>query len=89
MARGSGLVTIAVDPHKRLNAVEVIDAASVVLARQEFEHSTVGFRELMSFARRWRHRQWAVEGATGVGKNLAHRALPVRHRCLTTSRSCR
>lgn len=75
MARGSGLVTIAVDPHKRLNAVEVIDAASVVLARQEFEHSTVGFRELMSFARRWRHRQWAVEGATGVGKNLAQRLV--------------
>jgi len=32
MARGPGLVTIAVDPHKRLNVVEVIDGASTVLA---------------------------------------------------------
>lgn len=77
MARGAGLVTIAVDPHKRLNAVEVIDAGSVVLARQEFVHSTAGFKELMGFARRWRVRQWAVEGATGVGKNLAQRLVAV------------
>ena len=75
MARGPGLVTIAVDPHKRVNAVEVIDTASVVLAREQFEHSTTGFRELMSFARKWRRRQWAIEGATGVGKNLAQRLV--------------
>ena len=53
MARGPGLVTIAVDPHKRINVVEVIDAASTVLACQ----------------------QWAIEGATGVGKNLAQRLV--------------
>ena len=77
MARGPGLVTIAVDPHKRLNVVEVIDAASTVLATQQFEHSTAGFKELMSFARGWRRRQWAIEGATGVGKNLAQRLVAV------------
>jgi transposase len=69
------LVTIAVDPHKRLNVVEVVDAASVVLACQQFEHSTAGFKELMRFARAWRRRQWAIEGATGVGKNLAQRLV--------------
>jgi len=75
MARGPGLVTIAVDPHKRLNVVEVIDAASTVLATQQFEHSTAGFKELMRFARAWRRRQWAIEGARGVGKNLAQRLV--------------
>lgn len=75
MARGPGLVTIAVDPHKRLNVVEVIDAASTVLACQQFEYSTAGFKELMRFARAWRRRQWAIEGATGVGKNLAQRLV--------------
>ena len=35
MARGPGLVTIAVDPHKRLKVVEVVDGASTVLARQQ------------------------------------------------------
>ena len=68
-----GLVTIAVDPHKRLNAVEVVDSGAVVLDQRVFEHSTGGFKELMGFARGWRRRQWAVEGATGVGKHLAQR----------------
>ncbi len=65
------VVKIAVDPHKRINAVVVVDAAGTVLARGTFAQSTAGFAELMALARRWRHRQWAVEGATGVGKNLA------------------
>jgi len=75
MARGPGLVTIAVDPHKRLNVVEVVDGASTVLATEQFEHSTAGFKELMRFARGWRRRQWAIEGARGVGKNLAQRLV--------------
>ena len=45
-----GLVTIAVDPPKRLNAVEVVDAYAVVLGQKVFEHSTGGFKELMGFA---------------------------------------
>jgi transposase len=73
MAGRTGLVTIAVDPHKRLNAVEVVDVRGVVLGQRVFEHSTVGFRQLMGFARGWRRRQWAIEGATGVGKHLAQR----------------
>jgi transposase len=70
-----GLVTIGVDPHKRLNAIEVVDANGTVLAQRVFEHSTAGFKELTGFARSWRSRQWAVEGANGVGKNLAQRLV--------------
>ena len=73
MAGKAGLVTIAVDPHKRLNAVEVVDERGAILAQQVFEHSTAGFRALTGFARSWPSRQWAVEGASGVGKNLAQR----------------
>jgi len=69
------VVKIGVDPHKRINAVVVVDGAASVLARGTFEQSTAGFTELMVFARRWRRRQWAVEGATGVGKNLAQRLV--------------
>ena len=75
MAGRAGLVTIAVDPHKRLNAVEVVDERGTVLAQQVFEHSTAGFKELTGFARSWRSRRWAVEGANGVGKNLAQRLV--------------
>jgi hypothetical protein len=73
----TGLVTIAVDPHKRLNAVEVMDARGRVVGQQVFTHSSAGFKEVMTFARSWRTRRWAVEGATGVGKNLA---APGHHR---------
>jgi hypothetical protein len=69
------VVKIAVDPHKRINAVVVVDATGTVLGRGTFAQSTTGFGELMGFARRWRRRAWAVEGATEVGKNLAQRLV--------------
>jgi len=46
-ARTSSTVVIGVDPHKRLNAVVVLDEAEIVLARETFPHSTEGFRLLM------------------------------------------
>jgi hypothetical protein len=41
-------VVIGVDPHKRLNAVVVIDVKGKVLARRQFPNSAEGFRELRS-----------------------------------------
>ena len=72
---GQTVVKIAVDPHKRINAVVAVDATGSVLARGTFAHSTSGFADLMGFARRWPRREWAIEGATGVGKNLAQRLV--------------
>ena len=72
---GQAVVKIAVDPHKRINAVVAVDATGMVLARGTFAQSTTGFTELMGFARRWPRREWAIEGATGVGKNLAQRLV--------------
>ena len=69
------LVKIAVDPHKRINAVVVVDVTGSVLGRSTFAQSTTGFADLMDFARRWPRREWAIEGATGVGKNLAQRLV--------------
>jgi transposase len=69
------VVKIAVDPHKRINAGVAVDATGKVLARGTFAHSTTGFADLMGFARRWPRREWAIEGATGVGKNLAQRLV--------------
>lgn len=75
MAGRVARVLIAVDPHKRINAVVVLDEAGRVLARQTFANTSAGYRELLSFARRWRHREWAVEGAGGTGKHLAQRLV--------------
>ena len=68
-------VVIGVDPHKRINAVVVLNPKGKVLARQQFDNSAGGFRELKSFWRQWRPRTWAIEGCNGVGKYLAQRLV--------------
>jgi hypothetical protein len=78
-------VVIGVDPHKRLNAVVVLNARGKVLARNQFANSAEGFRELRSFARQWRPRTWAIEGCNGVGKHLAQRLVAARERVVDVS----
>lgn len=68
-------VVIGVDPHKRMNAVVVINGKGQVLARQQFANSAGGFRDLKVFWRQWRPRTWAIEGCNGVGKYLAQRLV--------------
>jgi transposase len=68
-------VVIGVDPHKRMNAVVVINGKGKVLAREQFANSADGFRELKTFWRQWRPRTWAIEGCNGVGKYLAQRLV--------------
>ena len=80
-----GKVVMGVDPHKRLNAVVVVNAKGKVLARQQFSNSAEGFRELRSFARQWRPRTWAIEGCNGVGKHLAQRLVAVGERVVDVS----
>ena len=66
-------VVIGVDPHKRSNTALVLDRNEKVLARQRFANDRDGHRDLKAFARSWRDRTWAVEGARGVGLGLAQR----------------
>src|SRR5665213_3275654 len=62
MVKVSKAVVIGVDPHKRINAVVVVDARGEVLDRGTFDTSTAGLRQLGTFARRFKARTWAVEG---------------------------
>ena len=66
-------VMIGVDPHKRSNTAVVIDQHEKVLAQERFDNDREGNRALRKFARRWRDRTWAVEGAKGCGLGLAQR----------------
>ena len=75
MGRTAERVIVAVDPAKRVNALNVVDARGEVLARQTFPNTAQGCRELLKFGRQWRNREWAVEGCRGTGKNLAHRLV--------------
>ncbi|MBV8162415.1 MAG: transposase, partial [Acidimicrobiia bacterium] len=76
---------IGVDPAKRVNAVAVVNAKGSVLARAQFANDGAGFRELRTFARRWRSRVWAVEGCNGTGKHLAQRLVAGRETVLDVS----
>lgn len=78
-------VVIGVDPHKRMNAVCVMNAKGKVLAQKQFDNTAGGFRELKVFWRQWRPRTWAIEGCNGVGKHLAQRLVAEGERVLDVS----
>ncbi len=66
-------VMIGIDPHKRSNTALVLDGRETVLTRRRFANDSAGYRDLKAFARGWKQRTWAVEGARGVGLSLAQR----------------
>ena len=66
-------VVIGIDPHKRSNTALVLDGRETILARRRFANDSAGYRDLKAFARGWKQRTWAVEGARGVGLSLAQR----------------
>jgi len=70
-----GAVLIGVDPAKRSNTIEVINASEKTLATGRFDNSTVGYRQMRALARKWPDRVWVIEGATGVGPHLAQRLV--------------
>lgn len=61
-------VVIGVDPHKRMNAVVVLNAKGNVLDRKQFANTTAGFRELRAFSRQWRPRTWGHRGMQRGGQ---------------------
>ncbi len=69
-------VMIAVDRHKGSNTLAVLDPVTKTpIDGARFENDTAGYDELMSFARRWDERRWAVEGCHGAGRSLAQRLV--------------
>jgi transposase len=68
-------VVIGMDPHKRSVTIEARDTREVLRAVGTFPTTTAGYRAMMQLARQWPDRLWAVEGARGVGRPIAHRLL--------------
>lgn len=68
-------VVIGVDPAKRSNTIEVIDASETVLLTARFDNNNIDYRKMRTLVKRWPDRTWAVEGATGVGLHLAQRLV--------------
>jgi hypothetical protein len=81
-AAAMDLVVIGVDPHKRSVTIEARDAREVLRATGSFPTTTAGYRAMLTLARQWRKRLWAVERAGGVGRPLAARLLADGERAL-------
>jgi transposase len=68
-------VVIGVDPAKRSHAIEVIDEHEKTLASGVFVNDNAGYRQMRQATVGFLNRAWAVEGAGGVGKQLAQRLI--------------
>lgn len=69
-------VIVGVDPHKKSVTIEVVDDHGQVLATGRFGTDSSGYRQILTYVRDlWPQRRWAIEGAQGVGRPLAHRLL--------------
>jgi transposase len=68
-------VMIGVDPAKRSHAMAVLDGHEEQLAALEVGNDSAGYRAMLALAKRWPNRTWAVEGAGGVGVQLAQRLV--------------
>lgn len=69
------VVVIGVDPAKRSHAIEAIDEHEKTLASGVFVNDNAGYRQMRTVARGFLNRVWAVEGAGGVGRQLAQRLI--------------
>ena len=64
-------VMIGVNPAKRSQAMAVLDERETQLAALQVGNDSAGYGDMLRMARRWPERTWAVEGAAGVGVQLA------------------
>jgi hypothetical protein len=75
-------VVIAVDPHKLSVTIEVIDRQESLVGTGRFATDKAGFTAMRSYAKQWPDREWAIEGAIGVGRPLAQPPMEVGERVL-------
>lgn len=74
MAEGCRVV-LGMDPHKRTVTVEAMLPDETVLDSRRFTTDVYGFTAMLSYARRWADRVWAVEGCEGIGRHVVLRLL--------------
>src|SRR5438309_123606 len=65
------MITIGIDPHKSSVTAVACDPAGVELGRVRLAVAVETSTKLLEWAAGWPDRQWAVEGATGLGRGVA------------------
>jgi transposase len=68
-------VVIGMDPHKRSVTIEVMAPDETVLGAGRYATDVAGFRSMMHCAKPWPERVWAIEGCSGIGRQVANRLL--------------
>ena len=68
-------VMLGIDPAKKSHAMAVLDRNEKQLAALQVVNDSDGYRDMLRLAKRWPKRTWAVEGAGGVGAQLAQRLV--------------
>src|SRR3954447_17454489 len=65
------VITIGIDPHKSSLTAVALEPSGVVAATIRLEVTGQTVPRLQAWAQRWDQRQWAVEGAAGLGRGVA------------------
>lgn len=71
---GDGVI-IGVDPHKSSNTIAVLERDETIRSQRRFVNSVEGFDEMLAAVGEHPDRTWAVEGANGMGRNVAQRLV--------------
>jgi transposase len=71
----AGNVVIGMDPHKRSATIEVMAGDESILGGGRYATDTVGYRSMLTYAKQWPDRTWAIEGSNGAGRHIAIRLV--------------
>ena len=65
------MITIGIDPHKSSLTAVALQPTGEVAATIRLQVNSDAVARLRAWAERWPQRQWAVEGAAGLGRGVA------------------
>jgi transposase len=69
--RKQPVITIGIDPHKSSLTAVALQPSGEITATIRLEVNSDTVDRLLAWAIRWTQRQWAVEGAAGLGRGVA------------------
>ena len=65
------MITIGIDPHKSSLTAVALEPSGQITATIRLEVTSRTVERLQTWAQQWDQRQWAIEGAAGLGRGVA------------------
>ena len=69
------MVVIGIDPHKSSHTAAALDERGELIAELRVSANRSATKRLLTWARQWPERRWAIEGAGGLGRLLAQQLV--------------